>query len=91
MAALVYGTNVVRQWVNSSVDRTALYSMSDFNAGDTISLSNDFLVLNQVTLLGITPTAAVVTPTFAGTVVTMPVGAATEAGYMVVFGESSGS
>ena len=89
MAVLTYGSNVTLQWANGVADKTALYAVKNVSTSDTINLSPDFLLLTQAALLGITPNQVLLAPSLAGTTLTMPAGLAGEAGYILVFGESS--
>lgn len=89
MAALTYGAQVTMEWANGVSDKTALYAVKDVTSGDTINLSPDFSLCVLAAFLGITSNQVLLAPAASGTVVTIPAGLATEAGYLLVYGESA--
>jgi uncharacterized membrane protein len=89
MAVLGYGTNVTLQWANGVSDKCALFAVKNVNTGDTINISQEFLVVILVAYLGITPGQILEAPTASGTTVTMPAGLVSAAGYILVYGQSA--
>lgn len=89
MAVLAYGVQVTPQWANGVADKTAVYAVKNVNAGDTINLSQDFLLCLLVFMIVITPSMGTAVPGVAGTTVTMPGGLSGVSGYILVYGEAS--
>ncbi len=84
MAALT-NVNVVKIWDEGQSDRTALYALRKVSAGDTIDLAADFATVTRGVVLGTTVSVALATSQ-AGTVVTIPAGPSSDAGWMLAWG-----
>jgi uncharacterized membrane protein len=86
MAALVYGTDVLPQWFNGAADKAALYAYKDANSGDTINLSQDFIIVLQAVVIDVR--AQLQDPCgITGTTLAFPGGLSAGAGWLLVWGE----
>jgi hypothetical protein len=92
MTALT-SAQVVRVWSDGAADLAALYRVSRVTAGDTADLgpsgvTPDFQLVKQAAMLAttISGTAAC---SVSGTVVTFPAGLNSDAGYLLVWGDSN--
>ena len=81
---------VSRIFADGSADRIALYAFRNAITGDTRDLSVDFLIVKQAVIVGST-VMDVIACSVSGTVVTMPAGLSSDAGYLLAWGGSSGS
>lgn len=76
------------QWSNGASDLAALYALRDVTTGDTCDLAQNFLALKQAVMIGTTVNGSS-TCTVSGTVVTMPAGLASDAAYLLAWGDSA--
>lgn len=91
--AVIAAGQVLRVYVNDAPDRTALYKVSKVTTGDTLDIgptgvSTDFQTVKQAIILATTTTLAF-TCAISGTVLTMPAGLASDAGYLLVWGDTN--
>jgi hypothetical protein len=87
--AVLSTTNVVKVFENGLSDRIVLYALRKISTGDTFDTSPDFLVARQAIAVGTTVVGQSAVVISGGTVVTMPAGLASDAGYLLVWGVSS--
>lgn len=92
MAALT-AQQVHKQWTNGAADLAVLYEVSRVTAGDTVDIGPsgvlpDFQLVKQAAMLAttISGTAAC---SVSGTVVTFPAGLSSDAGYLLVWGDTN--
>ena len=83
---------VLKVFENGDADKLALYALRAVNGGDTIEMGpsgmNDFLSIEQAIVLGTTVSLATVA-TINGSVLTLPAGLTSDAGYLMVWGSSA--
>jgi len=87
MAALT-PNQVFKLFSDGDADRVALYALRKVTTGDTIDLTNDFMVCKQAAVVAATA-ADSQAAACSGVSVTMPAGLANDAGYMIVWGASA--
>jgi hypothetical protein len=86
MAALVYGTNVIPQWFSAGADKTALYAYKNANSGDTINVSQDFIMVREAVVIDVI--AQLQDPCgITGTTLAFPGGLSAGCGWLLVWGE----
>jgi hypothetical protein len=86
MAALVYGVNVIKQYVNGAADLAVLYAYKNANAGDTINVNADFITVLEAVVIDVR--AQLQDPCgITGTVLAFPGGLSAGAGWLLVWGE----
>jgi len=86
VAVLTYGTNVIKQWQNGNADQAALYSFKNANAGDTINVEPDFIVVMFAVVIAVR--AQLTDPCgITGTNLAFPGGLSADAGWLLVWGE----
>ena len=91
MAALGQA-NCFKVFSDGDSDRVVLYALRKVTTADTVDVGpgalNDFLAPKQAVCMG-TTVVGTVTAVVVGTVITMPAGLASDAGYMLVWGASA--
>ncbi len=87
MAALT-PQQVFRIFTEGEADRVVLYALRKITTGDTVDLTNDFMVCKQAAVVAST-VAAATAAACSGVTVTMPAGLSSDAGYMIVWGASA--
>lgn len=91
--AVINAGQIVRVWSDDAADRTALYRVSKVTAGDTADLgtagvATDFQLVKQAAFLA-TTVAGTASCAVSGTVVTMPAGLSSDAGYLLCWGDTN--
>jgi hypothetical protein len=91
--AVLTSQQVVRVWSDGAADLAALYRVSRVSAGDTVDLgpsgvSPDFQLVKQAAMLA-TTISGTAAAGVSGTVVTMPNGLSSDAGYLLVWGDTN--
>jgi hypothetical protein len=85
MAALVAGVNYVRGDMTGQADRLVRYNLSKVTSGDIADVGIEFLAVKQAVVIGATVEGIAVC-SFTGTVVTIPAGLSSDAGWLIVYG-----
>lgn len=92
MAALT-SAQVHKVWSNGAADLAVLYEISRVTAGDTVDIGPsgvlpDFQLVKQAAVLA-TTVSGTASASVSGTVITMPAGLASDAGYLLVWGDTN--
>lgn len=92
MAALTV-QQVHKQWTNGAADLAVLYEVSRVTAGDTVDIgpsgvSPDFQLVKQAAMVA-TTIAGTAACSVSGTVITFPAGLSSDAGYLLVWGDTN--
>jgi hypothetical protein len=87
--AVLSGANAVAVYQSGMADKTALIALRNVTTGDTLDLGpsgiNVLQVINRAVVIGVTAFAEIAA-SWSGTVVTMPSGLSTDAGYLLAWG-----
>jgi hypothetical protein len=76
---------VCLQYSNGEADRVALYALRKVSTGDTYDLATEFSSPRQAIVIGTTAQMAF-TAAIAGSVITIPAGLSSDAGWLLVWG-----
>lgn len=82
-------THYALVWQDGLSEKTALYALRNVTAADTVDVTGQFSVVKRAVIIGTTLVGSGIVSTIAGTVITIPTGPASDAGYLLVYGCSS--
>jgi len=89
MAVIAAGTGAVRVFRDGQADRILLIALRGVSTGDTLDVGpsgmQELLVINRAVVMGVTQFVEIAA-NFTGTIVTMPSGLSSDAGYLLAWG-----
>jgi len=84
--ALIGNGQVALAFRDGSCGRTALYSLKNVDAADTVDVAADFRVVKRAGIVSDTGTTIAAISTIVGTVLTIPAGPADDGVWLIVVG-----
>lgn len=87
--AVLTNANCVELFRDGRSDTTVLYALRNVTTGDTFDCASQLSGVKRAVILGTTVAGSEAVSTITGTVITIPAGISSDAGWMLAYGPSA--